>query len=141
MSRELKDYLSGLGVATSCTTPYNPRGNRQCERHNGIIWKATLLSLHSKGLPREHWESVFLDVLHSIQSLLSTATNETPHEKFLCFRCQSATGKAVPTWLTTPGPVLLRRFVRQSKSDPLVDEVELVMANPHYAHIRLQNGQ
>ena len=84
--------------------------------------------------------SVFLDVLHSIRSLLSTATNETPRDRFLCFQRRSATGRAVPTWLTTPGPVLLWRFVRQSKSDPLVDEVELVEPNAHYAHIRFQNG-
>ena len=44
-------------------------------------------------------------------------------------------GKFVPSWLTTPGPVLLQRFVR-SKSDPLCDQVELIEANPSYAHIR-----
>ena len=141
MSKELRGYLSGLGVATSRTTPYNPRGNGQCERYNGIIWKATLLALHTKGLPLEQWECVFLDALHSIRSLLSTATNVTPHERFLCFQRRSTTGKAIPTWLATPGPVLLRRFVRQSKSEPLVDEVELVEANPHYAHIKFPNGR
>ena len=65
----------------------------------------------------------------------------TPQERFLCFQRRSTTGKAIPTWLATPGPVLLRRFVRQSKSEPLVDEVELVEANPHYAHIKFPNGQ
>ena len=40
----------------------------------------------------------------------------------------------------TPGPVLLKRNVRSSKYDPLVDEVELLEANPNYAHVRLQNG-
>ena len=44
-------------------------------------------------------------------------------------------GKSVPLWLTAPGPVLLRRFVR-SKSDPLCNQVELIEANPSYAHIR-----
>lgn len=37
--------------------------------------------------------------------------------------------------------VLLRRNVRNSKYDPLVDEVELVEANPHYAHIRHSDGR
>ena len=36
---------------------------------------------------------------------------------------------------------MLRRFVRHSKSDPLVDEVELTNVNPAYAHIRYQDGR
>ena len=63
------------------------------------------------------------------------------HERFLCFQCRSGTGKAVPAWLAFPGPVLLWHFVRRSKSDLLVDECELVEANPHYALIRFQNGR
>ena len=47
----------------------------------------------------------------------------------------------MPTWLTTPGPVLLKRHVRSSKFEPLVDEVELIEANPSYAHIRLPDGR
>ena len=69
------------------------------------------------------------------------ATNVFPHVRFLCFQCHSATGKAIPTWLAAPGPALLRSSVRQSKFEPLVDEVELIEANPHYAHIRFPNGQ
>ena len=141
MSQELRSFLSRLGVATSRTTPYNPRGNGQCKRYNGIIWKAILLALHSKGLPPERWELILPDVLHSICSLLSTATNATPHERFFCFQRRSATGTAIPTWLASPGPVLLRRFVQPSKTDPLVDEVELVEANPHYAHVRFPDDR
>ena len=47
----------------------------------------------------------------------------------------------MPTWLTTPGPVLLQRHIRDLKFDPLVDEVELIEANPRYAHIRFQDGR
>ena len=36
----------------------------------------------------------------------------------------------------SPGPVLIRRFVRSSKNVPLVDQVELLDANPTYANIR-----
>jgi len=40
----------------------------------------------------------------------------------------------------SPGPVLLRRFVR-TKGEPLCDEVELSLdANPTYAHVRYPNG-
>ena len=35
----------------------------------------------------------------------------------------------------------LRRFVRNSKNDPLVDEVELTSVNPAYAHIRYPDGR
>ena len=37
--------------------------------------------------------------------------------------------------------MLLRRFVRSSKTDDLVDEVELVDVNPTYAHIRYPDGR
>ena len=35
----------------------------------------------------------------------------------------------------------MRRNVRRSKYDPLVDEVELIDCNPMYAHVRLQDGR
>ena len=141
MSKDLRGYLHTRGVATSRTTPYNPEGNGQTERYNGIIMKAVQLALKTKGLPIKCWERVLPDALHSIRSLISTATNETPHERFLNFQRRSATGHAIPMWLSKPGPVLLKRNVRHSKYEPLVDEVELVEANPQYAHIRYPNGR
>ena len=36
---------------------------------------------------------------------------------------------------------LLKRQVRSSKTDPLVDEVELLEANPNYAHVRYPDGR
>ena len=54
---------------------------------------------------------------------------------------RSSNGCSVPTWLTTPGPVLLKRHVRNSKYEPLGDEVELIEANPQYAHIHLADGK
>ena len=47
----------------------------------------------------------------------------------------------MPTWLTTPGAVLLQRHVRNSKFELVVDEVELIEANPSYAHIRFEDGR
>ena len=41
----------------------------------------------------------------------------------------------------TPGTVLLKRHVRAHKSEPLVEEVELLKANPQYAHVRLPDGR
>ncbi len=99
------------------------------------------MACKSKNLPIKYWQEVLPDVLHSIRSLLCTATNETPHERFLQYARRSTSGSAVPTWLAAPGPVLLKRHVRTGKTEPLVDEVELIGANPNYAHIRYPDGR
>ena len=141
MSKELKDWLHSKGIATSRTTPYNPQGNGQVERYNGIIWKTICLALKTHKLPTEKWEIVLLDALHSIRTLISTATNETPHERFFAFQRRSSAGCSLPAWLSNPGKVLRKRHVRQSKYEPLVEEVELIEANPNYAYIRNANGK
>lgn len=141
MSIELKTFLTSQGVATSRTTPYNPRGNGQCERFNGIIWKTILLALKTNNLNARHWEEVLDIALHSIRSLLCTATNMTPHERMFMHPIRSFNGTSMPTWLANNGPVLMKRFVRNSKYDPLVEEVELLEANHQYAHVRLPDGR
>ena len=94
------------------------------------------MALKTRGLPITHWQEVLSDVLHSIRSLLCTATNSTPHERLFNFERRSSSGRSIPTWLMSPGPVLLKRHVRNSKSNPFVDEVQLLHANPQYAYIR-----
>ena len=141
MSKELRNYLSEKGIATSRTTPYNPKGNGLVERYNGTIWKAVTLALHEHNLPMHQWESVLPDALHSIRSLISTATNSTPHERMFTFQRRTSSGVSLPSWLSSPGPVLLRRHVRQSKYEPLVDEVDLIEANTQYAFIRFPDGR
>ena len=94
-----------------------------------------------KGLDISQWELVLLDALHSIRSLLCTETNTTPHERIFQYSRRSTTGHSLPTWLLSPGPVYSKRNVRASKYDPLVDEVDLLDANPHYAHVRLRNDR
>jgi len=49
-------------------------------------------------------------------------------------------GAALPSWLLSPGTVLLRRFVR-NKGEPMCDPVELIEANGNYAVIRHSDGQ
>ena len=68
--------------------------------------------------------------MHSIRSLINIVTNETPHETLLNYQRKSATSK-----------VLLRRFVKNSKYDPGVIEVEIFEANPQYAYIKYPNGR
>ena len=54
---------------------------------------------------------------------------------------RSCSGESLPSWLTQGRKAYLRRFVRTSKHDPLVDEVELVTVNPSYARVRFPGGR
>ena len=83
MSHELSSYLQRRGIACSHTSVYNAPGNDQCKRYSGIIWSAVKLALKSRNLDIRQWEFVFVlpEALHSIRSLLCTATNSTPHER------------------------------------------------------------
>lgn len=144
----LMTYISCLdavwdakGIATSRTTPYNPEGNGQIERFNGIIWKGVNLATKSRNLRIEQWEKVLPDVLHSVRSLLCTATNCTPHELMFKHNRRSTSGTSLPSWLTPNNTVFLKRHVRQSKYDPVVDEVELLHVNPEYATVRFNSGR
>ena len=140
MSNDLRNFLVAQGISQTRTSPYNPKGNGQCERENATIWKAIQLALKTRGLPESQWELVLPDALGSIRSLLCTATNCTPHERIFKYSRRSASGKALPTWLMHPGPVLLRRHIR-NKSDPLGDEVMLQEANPNYASVKFPDGR
>jgi hypothetical protein len=141
MSSELTEFLLSHGIATSRATTYNPEGNGQVERYNGIIWKTVNLALKTKNLKVSQWEIVLPDALHSIRSLLCTATNCTPHERMFIHKRKSTSGTSVPSWLTPAQTVLLKNHNRRSKYDPLVEEVDLIEVNPEYALIRHNNGK
>ena len=141
LSEELLSFLQNKGISCSRTTAYNPRGNGQVEKLNDTLWKAIQLALLTKDLPISDWELVLTDALHSIRSLLCTSTNETPHERLFSYTRRSTSGSSLPSWLLEGGRVLLRRNVRTSKYDPLVDEVELIHCNPQYAFIRHRDGR
>lgn len=140
MSNEITQYLTTLGIAKTNTTPYNPAGNGQCERTNGTLWKTIQLALKTKNLPLKQWESVLPDALNSMRSLLCTATNCTPHERFFKFNRKTNNGKSLPSWLLEKGKVLFKRHVRV-KGDPIGDEVVLLDINPHYATVQHANGR
>ena len=141
VSSELKQWLITKGISTSRTTPYNPTGNGQVERYNGIIWISILLALKTRNLQVSELEKVLPDALHSVRSLLCTSTNCSPHERLFNFQQKSTSGHSLPSWLMSPGPVLMRRNVRQSKYEPFVDEVNLLEANTHYAHVQFPDGR
>ncbi|KAL7629906.1 UNVERIFIED_CONTAM: hypothetical protein RMT77_019975 [Armadillidium vulgare] len=140
MSSSVKDFLTRNGVATSRSTPYHPTGNSQCERYVGLIWNTITLALDSQKFPPSSWELVLPQALHSLRTLLCTATNATPHERLFSFPRRSCSGYNLPTWLSAPGKVLLRNFVRTS-GEPLIQEVDLLEANPYYAFVRYPNGR
>ncbi|GFT88093.1 putative retrovirus-related pol polyprotein from transposon opus [Trichonephila clavipes] len=54
---------------------------------------------------------------------------------------RSHNGCSIPTWLTKPGPVLVKNQMHAKKYEPIVHEVELIEANPDYAHVKLGDGQ
>ena len=78
---------------------------------------------------------------HTLSVLFCVLRPVTPHERFFGFSRRSSTGASISTWLASPGPVYIKRQVRTSKMDPLVHEVELLQANPHYAHERYPDGR
>ena len=141
MSKELKNFLLSKGISSSRSTPYHPQSNGQIEKTNGTIWKTITLALKSHNLPLSCWQEVLPEALHSIRSLLCVSTNETPHERLFKYQRRSASGESLPTWLSESQYALLRRFVRNSKQDPLVDEVQIVELNPSYAHVRFKDGR
>lgn len=141
MSKELKYFLHIKGIATSRTTPYNPQGNGQVERLNGTLWRTIELALRTKGLKVSEWEVVLQDALHAIRSLLCTAINATPHERMFHHNRKSTNGQSIPTWLSSPGVVLMKKPVRRNRYESLVEEVQLLEANPDYSHIQLPDGR
>ena len=129
------------GILLTHSTPYHPKGNSQCERTNGTIWRTILLALRSQGLSESSWEMVLPSALHAIRSMLCTTTNCTPHERIFQYQRKSSSGYTLPKWLSSPGKVLVCKFVRHSKSEPLVETAELIDANPSFSRIRYPNGR
>ena len=141
MSAELYRFLLNKGIAASRTTAHNPACNGRVEKYNGTVWKAITMGLKTRGLSTDRWQDVLPDALHSLGSLLCTATNCSPHERLFNYERRSSTGGSVPSWLIMPGPVLLKCYIRTNKYEPLVDEVELLQSNPQYTHIQYADGR
>ena len=126
-------------LATSRTSRYNPHCNAQVEKLNDTLWKAIQVTLHSRNMKNSELETVLPDALHSIRSLLCTATNSTPHEKMFNFTRRSTTGKSIPSWVK-PGPIYVKNHTQVSKNDPPVMHTTLLHANPQYADVQLPSG-
>ena len=63
-----------LLIPSSMSTPYNPRGNGQVERYNGmgLCGKRCNVCWKIKKLDTKYWEVVLPQALHLIRSLLCT---------------------------------------------------------------------
>ena len=103
------------------------------------MWRTVKLFLRTYKESKNCREAVLPEILRAVRSLLCT-TNATPHKRFLGFNQRSMSGRALPSFLIQPGPILMRRFIR-SKSDPLVEEVELLDANRSFSHVCFANGR
>ena len=141
-SEELRNFLLNNNIVKTRTTPYRPQGNGQCERSNGTILKIINLALRERKLHKSNWEAVLNQALSSIRSLLSTATNETPHDRFFNFDRSSIIGTDLPSFLQSPGSeILIKNFTRQ-KNDPIVNKVKLIETiSPYFARVQHQSGK
>ena len=93
------------------------------------------LALRTNGLEIANCKMFIPEVLRSLRSLLCSATNEVPHDRFLKFPRCSMFGTNTPMWMTKPGPVYVRKYVRD-KYDSVVEEMDLLYANQNYAVVR-----
>ena len=59
--------------------------------------KSSSIPYHAVPLDTRQWELLLSDALHSIRSLLSTATNQTPHERLFNYQQKSSFGTCVST--------------------------------------------
>ena len=141
MGEEFEKFLRDRGISHSRTTPYNPKGNGQTERYNGVIWKSIQCLLHSNKLSQPMWESMIPQALSANRSLICTATNETPHARMFIFERRDSQGFCLPDWLATGKDAYMKVFVR-SKDDPLVQPVKILeVINPFFARVEQQNGR
>ena len=66
MSAKVKQFLDDFDITSTQTTPYNPQGNGQCEKFNGIIWKAVRTYMEDNEWSDGLWEEALPHALHSI---------------------------------------------------------------------------
>ena len=141
ISSEFDDFCLKRGIAHSRTTPYNPKGNGQTERYNGVIWKSVQCLLHAQKLSPSMWESVLPEALAANRMLICTVTNEPPHDRLFAYSRRGTKEQSLPEWLSTGKPANLRNFVR-NKDDPLVVPVKInQVINPYFARIEWPNGR
>ena len=139
LSDEFRFFLSSWGVHQSHTSPYNPAGNGQVERYNGVIWKTVQSIITDRQLSESSWSTVLGEALHCIRSLVNRVTNTTPHDRFFNFK-----RRICPSFSSFPLEAgkyaWLRRYVRQ-KNTATGSLVKIIAAYPGYAVVSRDEGQ
>ena len=126
----------------SFTTPYHPQGNGQRERTNETLCTAINCKLHSRGFLPDKWESVMDQSLASMRCLLSTATNESPHQRFFAFDRRSSVGFSTPKWMQPGKTVYLKQYVRPAKDHPLVSPTKIIETiGESFARVQFSNNR
>lgn len=139
---KLKEFLLRNGIVKSRTTPYSPQANGQCERANGTLLRTIKLALRNFKSDKVHWEDVLQLALSSMRSLLCTATNDTPHNRFFKFQRQSAVGTSIPPFLMEEGTSILHRKRNCLKGDLETEPVILrETISPHFARVQFPQGR
>jgi len=153
-SRDFLSFLSRWNVAKSRTTPYHPEGNGQCERFNGLLWRTIQLRLAEEGKPQNQWAEELHKALMNIRALPSRALGfQSPHDLFCAFARRSTlnpidavqtNGEAMirlPDWLVVGNLAFAKRHVRNTKDDPLVDQVTILeLISPYVARVKFSES-
>lgn len=104
--------------------------NKECSKVRQYLTTFRIMEVnrirYCYGLSIDRWESLLPKDLYSIRTLLRTATNSTPHERFFSFSWRSSMGTSLRSWLSQSGTVLLRCHARHGKQERLTDKLELI---------------
>ena len=135
--KEIKLFLNERGIGSTFPSICSPRDNFQCELFNGMILNTIKLALRTRGSKTSQWEIAIPEFLHGLWLLVRTATSEVSHDRFFKFTHRSMFDTTVPTRMSEPGPVYVRKHaIWQIYSTSTVNEVDLLHANQNHAVVR-----
>lgn len=148
-SRTFQDFLARWGVRKSRTSPYNPAGNGQCERANGIIWKTVQLRIQDEKRAQEDWARVLPQALANVRSLTTRGSGTTPHARFFRFERKSLLKPTPPAYAQAREgeenddiPAWLRegRMCIYKRANRVEDVVVLKLLSAQHARVQTKEG-
>ena len=149
-SEELRSFLEKNGVKKTRTTSYNPQGNGQCERYNGVIWKQVRVKLARRHLSERSWADVLPDALADLRFLRNTVTGVSPHklmfgwERRVAFKVQPQLSRVQSADSSDEAICDIeprKRALWKNGANELI-EVEVVRdVNPWLVRVRFRSGR
>lgn len=136
VSEQLRQFFHEQEVSVSLTIPYNHQGNWQWEKCNDIICLPRIEN--ARWLTRKNFTQNIWTLFEPGYALQRT---QPQTKRFQPLQRRTSLETSLLSWLSQPSTVLLRRHARHSKNDPLVKEVKLKQANPHYAIVLHLDGR